>query len=37
MAEAGLGVDAALAKIARTQGHDRPLIAEFLNLTFSTT
>jgi tight adherence protein C len=31
MAEAGLGFDAALAKIARARGTDRPLIAEFIN------
>lgn len=31
MAEAGLGFDAALTRIVRAQGVDRPLIAEFLN------
>lgn len=31
MAEAGLGFDAALTRIVRAQGTDRPLIAEFLN------
>jgi pilus assembly protein TadC len=30
MAEAGLGFDAALAKVVRAQGSNRPLIAEFL-------
>jgi tight adherence protein C len=31
MAEAGLGFDAALSKIARARGTDRPLISEFIN------
>jgi sugar/nucleoside kinase (ribokinase family) len=31
MAEAGLGFDAALAKIVRAQGSDRALVSEFLN------
>ena len=31
MAEAGLGFDAALAKIVRAQGSDRPLVSEFVN------
>jgi len=31
MAEAGLGFDAALTRIVRAQGTDRPLMAEFLN------
>lgn len=31
MAEAGLGFDAALSKIARARGTDRALIAEFIN------
>ena len=31
MAEAGLGFDAALARIVKAQGSDRPLIAEFMN------
>ena len=31
MAEAGLGFDAALTRIVRAQGTDRPLIAEFVN------
>lgn len=31
MAEAGLGFDAALAKIVRAQGNDRPLVSEFVN------
>ena len=31
MAEAGLGFDAALARIVRAQGSDRPLASEFLN------
>ena len=31
MAEAGLGFDAALAKIVRAQGADRPLVSEFVN------
>jgi len=31
MAEAGLGFDAALAKIIRAQGSDRALVSEFLN------
>ena len=31
MAEAGLGFDAALAKIVRAQGTDRPLVIEFVN------
>ena len=31
MAEAGLGFDAALTRIVRAQGPDRPLMAEFLN------
>jgi tight adherence protein C len=31
MAEAGLGFDAALARIVRAQGADRPLVAEFVN------
>ena len=31
MAEAGLGFDAALAKIVRAQGSDRPLVSEFVH------
>ena len=31
MAEAGLGFDAALSKVVRAQGVDRPLISEFVN------
>jgi tight adherence protein C len=31
MAEAGLGFDAALAKVVRAQGSNRPLASEFLN------
>ena len=31
MAEAGLGFDAALARIVRAQGADRPLVIEFVN------
>lgn len=31
MAEAGLGFDAALGKIVRAQGSDRPLVSEFVN------
>jgi pilus assembly protein TadC len=31
MAEAGLGFDAALTKIVRARGSDRPLISEFVN------
>ena len=31
MAEAGLGFDAALSKIVRARGSDRPLISEFVN------
>jgi tight adherence protein C len=31
MAEAGLGFDAALSRIVRAQGSDRPLASEFLN------
>ena len=31
MAEAGLGFDAALARIVKSQGSDRPLVTEFVN------
>jgi len=34
MGEAGLGFDAALSKVIRSQGSDRPLIAEFLNFQY---
>jgi tight adherence protein C len=34
MAEAGLGFDAALAKIVRAQGSDRALISEFVNFQY---
>jgi tight adherence protein C len=34
MAEAGLGFDAALGKVVRTQGNARPLIAEFLSFQY---
>ncbi len=34
MAEAGLGFDAALGKVVRTQGSARPLIAEFLTFQY---
>ncbi len=34
MGEAGLGFDAALSKVIRTQGADRPLTAEFVNFQF---
>lgn len=34
MGEAGLGFDAALTKVVRSQGAERPLIAEFVNFQF---
>jgi tight adherence protein C len=34
MAEAGLGFDAALAKVVRAQGSSRPLASEFLNFQY---
>ena len=34
MAEAGLGFDAALARIVRAQGSDRALVAEFVNFQY---
>lgn len=34
MGEAGLGFDAALSKVIRTQGTDRPLTAEFMNFQY---
>ncbi|NOT25878.1 MAG: type II secretion system F family protein [Acidobacteria bacterium] len=34
MGEAGLGFDAALTKVIRSQGAERPLIAEFVNFQF---
>ena len=34
MAEAGLGFDAALAKIVRAQGSDRALASEFINFQY---
>jgi tight adherence protein C len=34
MGEAGLGFDAALTKVVRSQGTERPLIAEFVNFQF---
>ena len=34
MGEAGLGFDAALTKVIRSQGTQRPLIAEFVNFQF---
>jgi len=34
MGEAGLGFDAALSKVIRTQGAERPLTAEFVNFQF---
>lgn len=36
MADAGLGFDAALSKIVRTRGSDRPLIAELVNFQVDT-
>lgn len=36
MAEAGLGFDAALSKIARIRGPERPLISEFINYQVDT-
>ena len=34
MGEAGLGFDAALSKVIRSQGAERPLIAEFVNFQY---
>lgn len=34
MGEAGLGFDAALTKVVRSQGAERPLIAEFVNFQY---
>ena len=34
MAQAGLGFDAALSKVVRVQGSERPLISEFMNFQY---